>query len=173
LFPEDKLYGSYKRRNSNWDKEVIKMHPTARANGEKTRGYLFCNLWQTYILEVCAYVSAVVCLPASDHMHLEFLGSVVSRPRLCSLSRVHWVSDFGFTVSLCVGGGGWWQGMEREVAYVRVEAEFKVVEDKVCDGARESVTLHSEKTCVCVCVCLFPLNPERIPCARVFVSTQF
>ena len=106
LFPEDKLYGSYKRRNPNWDKEVIKMHPTARANGEKTRGYLFCNLWQTYILEVRAYESAVVCLPASDHMHLEFLGSVLSRPRLCSLSRVHWVSDFGFKclpVSLCWG----------------------------------------------------------------------
>jgi hypothetical protein len=28
------------------------MHPTARANGEKTRGYLFCNLWQKYIDEV-------------------------------------------------------------------------------------------------------------------------
>jgi len=58
--------------------------------------------------------------------------------------------------------------MEREVAYAKVEAEFKVIEDKVCDGARESVTLHSGKKHVCVFACLFPLNPES-----VFVSTKF
>jgi len=52
IFPEDRLYEVYKKRNPNWDKEVIKMHDKARANGEKTRGYLFCNLWQQYILEV-------------------------------------------------------------------------------------------------------------------------
>jgi hypothetical protein len=52
IFPEDRLYEVYKKRNPNWDKEVIKMHDKARAKGEKTRGYLFCNLWQQYILEV-------------------------------------------------------------------------------------------------------------------------
>ena len=78
-FPEDKLFAVYKRRNPDWDKEVIKMHPKARANGEKTRGYLFCNLWQNYILE----------------------------------------------------------GIPQEEAYVKVEAEFKVVEDKIREEERK------------------------------------
>ena len=78
-FPEDQLYSVYKRRNPDWDKEVIKMHPKARANGEKTRGYLFCNLWQKYIME----------------------------------------------------------GIPKEDAYLKVAAEFKVVEDKIKDEERK------------------------------------
>ena len=79
VFPEDKLYSIYKRRNPDWDKEVIKLHLAARANGEKTRGYLFCNLWHKYILE----------------------------------------------------------GVPQEEAYMKVDAEFKIVEDKIKEEERK------------------------------------
>jgi len=52
VFPEDKLFRIYMARNPEWKDEVLRMHPKAKAEGtDKSRGYLFCNLWQKYIDE--------------------------------------------------------------------------------------------------------------------------
>mmetsp|Transcript_54063 Transcript_54063/g.128487 ORF Transcript_54063/g.128487 Transcript_54063/m.128487 type:complete len:195 (-) Transcript_54063:23-607(-) len=66
VFPEDRLFRLYKKRNPEWDQEVIKMHKDAVKAGYKTRGYLFCNLWQKYI------EAGVSQEDAFDKVHTEF-----------------------------------------------------------------------------------------------------
>ena len=47
--PQDRLFKLYAKRNPDWELEEIKMHRKAVAEGYKTRGYHFVNLWQKYI----------------------------------------------------------------------------------------------------------------------------
>lgn len=46
---QDRLFKQYMKRNPDWEQEEIKMHRKAVAEGYKTRGYHFVNLWQKYI----------------------------------------------------------------------------------------------------------------------------